>query len=129
MTKKKAKPARKRISNICGMHLLEGCCLLGCGCEVCTGPPSYALRPHAKETWELHRDRLLAIWRDEGETPEASGFGPEGRRGAGRWIPSFGEVVFDGFSLPKQKAEWPAPVRKLWRSIKENLEALKDIPE
>ncbi len=113
-------------------HLLVGKCLLW-GCVVCSGNQSrsaacgkapYTIEDHAPEIWKRHRDRLLAIWNDKGPRPtgKTSGFGGERYRGAGRLgLPAWGEIFFDGATLPKFDRTWPPDVRKVWRDLKDAL--------
>ena len=86
------------------------------------GKEAYELRPEAEKIWRLHRSRLLDAWRDPDAVPTGAGFSAAGLRGAGKWVPCFGEVKFDGAKLPKRAASWPGPVRKLWEQIRDNLE-------
>jgi len=111
------------------LHLLVGCCY--CGCEACYGSrgiaaghgrEAYELNDQARELWRRHRNGLLLVWRDPDSTPTGGGFSAAGYRGAGRWFPCFGEVVFDKVTLPKRSAAWPAVIKKIHGEIKDNLE-------
>lgn len=115
------------------LHLLTGCCLLGGGCQVCHGNmakahglPPWSLREGARETWERHRERLLAVWNDPaGRQPKASGFSAEAMRGAGRLgVPCFAELVFDGAPLPALTRAWPADVQKAWRTVRDEYRSI-----
>jgi hypothetical protein len=118
------------LSNPAGVHLLEGCCLLGC--ELCSGARSHCAPGVAPFTlnaelaaaaWTRHKNALLTIWRDPDAIPAAVGFRPEGRRGAGRWIPCYAEVVFDGAPWPKLDKTWPESVKKIWDNIKSEIKS------
>ena len=110
------------------LHLLTGCCL--CGCEACYGPrgiaaghgrEAYELNDQARELWRRHRNTLLLVWRDPDSIPGGGGFSAAGLRGAGRWLPAWAEVKFDGERLPKRSAAWPAEIKKLYETIRDNL--------
>ena len=91
--------------------------------SVALGLPGYTIRPEARAIWERHRDRLLEIWRDPaGPEPGASGFQADGYRGRGRTgLPAWGEIYFDGATLPKFDKAWPPDVKKIWRELKDSL--------
>jgi len=126
-------PSKPRIGKMRGLsgpanlHLLTGCCLVGC--ELCSrqrafcppGVEAYTLKPEGRRAWEKHRERLLALWRDPEGKPTGAGFSGGGYRGAGRWIPCFAEVFYDGASWPKRSASWPAVVRKIADAINDEL--------
>lgn len=110
------------------IHFLVGCCL--CGCQACYGPrgiavtkgrAAFELTDKAADLWRRHKVYLLAFWRDPDAVPTGAGFSAAGLRGAGKWVPCFGEVKFDGAKLPKRAASWPGPVRKLHQEISDNL--------
>ena len=119
--------SRKAASQLGGfeqLHLLTGCCL--CGCDICFGPRAIAagkgkdafeLNDMARELWRRHRNALLLVWRDPEATPSGAGFGAEGRRGAGRWLPCWAECKFEGVKLPKRSAAWPSEIKKLHEHI------------
>ena len=121
--------AVSKLSGSTERHLLCGCCLVF-ACDICFGGPgmarplgkeAYELRPEAERIWTVHRSRLLASWRDPDAMPTGAGFSAAGLRGAGRWIPCFAEVVFDGMKLPKRSAAWPSVVKKLHEEMSDNL--------
>jgi len=66
-------------------------------------------------------ERILEIWRDPDSIPSGSDFCAENGRGAGRWIPCYAEVVFDGATWPKLDRAWPPVVKKIWDSINDYL--------
>lgn len=133
MPKKPIKSKRARpLSGATECHLLTGMCLISFSCQICTGNgsqsaalglPPYTVTPGAREIWERHRDRLLSLWRDPaGPDPHASGFQAEGYRGRGRLgLPAWGEIYFDGATLPKFDRTWPPDVKKIWRELKDSL--------
>ena len=117
-----------KLSGFTERHLLTGCCL--CGCNCCFGPRAIAaghgkeafeLNDQARDLWRRHRNSLLLTWRDPDSTPSGAGFGSAGLRGAGRWLPAWSEVVFEGVKLPKRSASWPSVVKKLHEEMSDNL--------
>jgi hypothetical protein len=108
-------------------HLLVGRCLLS-NCGICSGGAgmsrplgleAYTLNLDAKETWERHRERLLAIWREPAGRPaKASGFNVSGLQGCGRLgLPTWAEMVFEGAKMPKLSKAWPLDVREAWAEL------------
>lgn len=105
------------------------------GCQVCSGPPGIAqaqglpgwqFNKNAARLWRLHRERILEIWRDPVAMPTCTGFDAEAGRGAGRYFPCFAEVVFDGAAWPKLDRSWPPMMKKIWKYINDDLEAMRN---
>jgi hypothetical protein len=120
-----------KLSGPSQMHLLEGCCLMGC--QVCAGARAIAglrmldawtLEPTARATWERNRESLLEIWRDPaGHQPGTSNFSAEHSRGTGRYFPCFAEVIFDSAPWPKLNRSWPKAAKRFWENIDDALRA------
>lgn len=126
-------PSKPRIGKMRGLsgpadlHLLTGCCLVGC--ELCSrqrafcppGVEAYTLKPEGRRAWEKHRERLLSLWRDPEGEPTGAGFSGGGYRGLGRWFPCFAEVVYDGKPWPKRDKKWPTAIKILWEALDDEL--------
>jgi len=121
MPRKPMKSKRGRLlTGTTETHLLAGYCLLDCDCQVCDQKTPASLLPNAHDTWQRHRKRLLAIWRDPDGRCAGSGFSAEGLRGAGRLgLPCWAEIVFEGAKVPKFDRTWPDDVKKIYRELKE----------
>ncbi len=111
------------------MHLLTGRCLIAFACQICSGNHAqsralgvnpYTLNQDAKEIWEKHRERLLAIWRDPaGRQPGSSGFNATGYQGCGRLgLPCWAEIQFEGAKMPKFDRKWPSDIKQAWEFMK-----------
>jgi hypothetical protein len=105
------------------MHLTQGCCLLGSGCQLCTviGEPG-------NRVWVLNMLLAKALWtRDRDELMAQYTARLEQRGESGPRFPVFASALFDpGAEMPGLSQRWPADVRKRWETVTSNLAILRE---
>jgi hypothetical protein len=109
------------ISGPTEMHLLIGHCLI-VGCQACSGPRDFRMKPGARGLWERHKDRLLALWRGSGGE-RLSGFSAAALAGSGASgaLPCWAEITYEGRTLPRLVKAWPEGTRAAWAELRDNL--------